>query len=84
MNTYTTKEAAKLVCRELGKRARQLELTVIENESGTIQIEATCDEIADFERLGNPSIETDVISNELMSNLLEHLKFEVLLEPSLV
>jgi len=39
-----TKEAAKLVRRELGQRARQLELVVLENESGTIQLEATTDE----------------------------------------
>jgi len=44
MNTITTKEAAKLVRRELGQRARQRELAVLENESGTIQIEATTDE----------------------------------------
>jgi hypothetical protein len=44
VTTFTTKEAAKLVRRELGQRARQLELAVLENESGTIQIEATIDE----------------------------------------
>jgi len=33
MNTITTKEAAQLVRRELGQRARQLELAVLENES---------------------------------------------------
>lgn len=29
--------------RELGSRSRQLELFVVENESGTIQLEATTD-----------------------------------------
>ena len=61
------------VRRELGHRARQFELAVIENESGTIQIE-------DFERLGNPAIDSDVIADDLMDKLIEHLKEEELLE----
>ena len=82
MKTFTTKEAAKLVCREIGQRARQLELAVIENESGTIQLEATTDEVEDFERLGNTPIESDIIADELMTVLLGHLEAENLLEPS--
>jgi hypothetical protein len=80
MTTHTTTAAVKLVRRELGQRARQLELAVIENESGTIQIEATTDEIEDFERLGNPAIDSDVIADDLMEKLIEHLKAEELLE----
>jgi hypothetical protein len=84
MNTITTKEAAKLVRREFGQRARQLELAVLENESGTIQLEATTDDLEDFERLGNPPIDSDVIADELMTVLLEHLKAEELLENAAV
>jgi hypothetical protein len=80
MKTLTTKEAAKLVRRDLGQRARQLELAVIENESRTIQLEATTDEVEDFEMVGNPPIDSDVIANDLMAKLLEHLQFEDLLE----
>ncbi len=80
MNTITTKEAAQLVRREFGQRARQLELAVLENESGTIQLEATTDDLEDFERLGNPAIDSDVIADDLMAKLLEHLEFEELLE----
>jgi hypothetical protein len=80
VTTFTTKEAAKLVRRELGQRARQLELAVLENESGTIQIEATTADLEDFERLGNPPIDSDVIADDLMAKLLEHLEFEELLE----
>jgi hypothetical protein len=50
-----------------------LELAIIENKSGTIQIE-------DFERLGNPAIDSDVIADNLMDKLIEHLKAEELLE----
>jgi len=83
MNTITTKEAAKLVRREFGQRARQLELAVLENESGTIQLEATTDDLEDFERLGNPPIDSDVIADELMTTLVEHLASEQLLDASL-
>ncbi len=83
MNTITTKEAAKLVRRELGQRARQLELAVLENESGTIQLEATTDDLEDFERLGNPPIDSDVLPDDLMTALLEHLASEQLLDESL-
>jgi hypothetical protein len=80
MQTFTTKEAAKLVCRELEQRGRQSDLVVVENESGTIQIEATIDEIEDFEMVGNPPIDSDVIADELMTTLLSHLEAEELLE----
>ena len=81
MKTYTTKKAVKLVCRELEQRGRQSDLVVVENESGTIQIEATIDEIEDFEMVGNPPIDSDVIADELMTALLGHLEEENLLEP---
>ena len=74
--TFTTKEASKLVCRELEQRGRQSDLVVVENESGTIQIEATIDEIEDFEMVGNPPIDSDVIADELMTTLLSHLEAE--------
>lgn len=37
-------------------------------------------QVEDFERLRNPPIESDIIPNEEMSKLLEHLKSEELLE----
>lgn len=80
MKTYTTKKAVKLVCRELEQRGRQSDLVVVENESGTIQIEATTDEIEDFEMVGNPPIDSDVIADDLMTALLGHLEAEKLLE----
>ena len=80
MKTFTTKKAVKLVCRELEQRGRQSDLVVVENESGTVQIEATIDEIEDFEMVGNPPIDSDVIADELMTALLGHLETEKLLE----
>jgi len=80
MKTYTTKEAAKMVRRELGDRARQRELVVIENVSGTFQIEATSDEIDDFERFSDSAIDSDTISDELAEKLLNNFRSEGLLE----
>ena len=80
MKTFTTKKAVKLVCRGLEQRARQSELVVVENEAGTIQIEATIDEIEDFDLVGNPPIDSDVIADELMTALLGHFEAEKLLE----
>ena len=80
--TFTTKKAVELVCRELEQRGRQWDLVVVENESGTIQIEATTDEIEDFEMVGNPLIDSDVIADELMTALLSQLEAEHLIEAS--
>jgi hypothetical protein len=77
---YTTTKSAEIVLRELSERERQQGLMVIENESGTVQVEATTDEIDDFERLGNPAVDSDVVSDELMEKLVDHLKQESLLE----
>ena len=84
MKTFTTQKAVELVCRELEQRGRQWDLVVVENESGTIQIEATTDEIEDFEMVGNPPIDSDVIANDLMTALLGHLEAEELLESAKV
>jgi len=43
-------------------------------------VEATFDEIEDFEMVGNPPIDSDVIADELMTALLGHLEAEKLLE----
>ena len=80
VTTITTKAAARLVCRELGQRARQLDLVVLENESGALRVEVTSDELDDFERAGNPRIDSDVISEHLMGLLVGHLQNEKLLE----
>jgi hypothetical protein len=80
MRSHTTKESAKLVHRELSERSRQLSLVVLLNESGTVQVEATTDEVDDFERAGNRAVESDVISDELMDALVAYLEREALLE----
>ncbi len=80
MITLTSANAIDLVKRELGARARQRDLAVIENQSGTVQLEVTSDELDDFERAGNPAVDSDMISDELMEALVSYLKREALLE----
>jgi hypothetical protein len=35
-----------------GEKPQQIELVVVENEPGTVQVKATTDGIEDFERIG--------------------------------
>lgn len=76
--TLTTKAATPLVERELETRSRQLGLFSVQNESGTVEVQATTDEIEDFEREGNPPIESDVIPDGLMRRLADYLTEEEL------
>ncbi|NBX72804.1 MAG: hypothetical protein EBQ89_00705 [Alphaproteobacteria bacterium] len=80
MKTLTTKAAVKALKRELGERARQMDLVVVENESGTVQVEATPDQIEDFERIEDKVLDSDVISDQLMEELVDFLRRENLLE----
>ncbi len=76
----TTKSAVKALKKELGERARQMDLAVVENESGTLQVEATTDQIEDFERIEGKVVDSDVVSDQLMDELVEFLRRENLLE----
>jgi hypothetical protein len=57
-----------------------MDLVVVENESGTVQAEATTDQIEDFERMESKVVDSDVISDQLMDALVEFLRRENLLE----
>jgi hypothetical protein len=53
---------------------------VVENESGTIQVNATEDEIDDFQRMTDKEIDSDVVPDALLSELESFLQREGLLE----
>ena len=55
-------------------------LCTVENESGTIQINLTTDECGDFERITDKQIDSDVLSDGLISELHKFLESEGLLE----
>jgi hypothetical protein len=80
MKILATKEGGKLLNEDLEKRARVNGLCTVENESGTIQINLTTDEAEDFERMADHQIDSDVVSDVLLSQLESFLQREGLLE----
>ena len=82
MKTLSTKASVKYLKKELTNRERQSNLVVLENESGTLTLESTTDEIEEFERIKGTSIESDIIEDELMDKIVEFFQFEELFEIS--
>jgi hypothetical protein len=80
MKILATKKGGELFDEDLENRARVIGLVVVENESGTIQINLTSDEAEDFERLTDIQIDSDVMPDEVVDDLLAWLKSESLLE----
>jgi hypothetical protein len=80
MKILATKEGGKLLNEDLETRSRQLGLVVVENESGTVQINATEDEIDDFQRFSDKEIDSDVVPDSLLQELVDFLQREELLE----
>ena len=80
MKILSTKEGGKLLNEDLEKRARVNGLCTVENESGTIQINLTTDECEDFERVTDKQIDSDVMPDPVVSELVNFLERESLLE----
>ena len=80
MKTLATKEGGKLLNEDLEKRARVNGLCTVENESGTIQINLTSDEADDFERVSDQQLDSDVMPDAIVSELMNFLENEGLLE----
>ena len=80
MKTIATKKGGELFDEDLEKRARVVGLVVVENESGTIQINLTSEEAEDFERMSDQQIDSDVMPDEVVDKLLKWLSSEDLLE----
>ena len=83
MKILATKEGGKLLNEDLEKRARVNGLCTVENESGTIQINLTSDEADDFERVSDQQIDSDVMPDAIVSELMNFLENEGLLEKAL-
>lgn len=80
MKSLATKEGGKLFDEDLEKRARVNGLCIVENESGTIQVNMTTDEADDFERMTDHQIDSDVMPDEIVAELVSFLEKEGLLE----
>ena len=80
MKILATKLGGELLNEDLEKRARVIGLCTVQNDSGTIQINLTTDEAEDFERMTDKQIDSDVLSDGLISELHKFLESEGLLE----
>lgn len=80
MKTLATKLGGLLLNDDLETRSRQNGLVVVENESGTIQINLTSDEVDDFERMTGQKIDSDVVADSVLAALVSFLEREKLLE----
>ena len=80
MKILATKEGGKLLNEDLENRARVNGLCTVENECGTTQINLTTDECEDFERMTGKQIDTDVMPDSIVSDLVGFLEREGLME----
>lgn len=80
MKILATKEGGKLLNDDLETRSRQNGLVIVENESGTVQINLTSDEVDDFERMTDQKIDADVMADAMVAELLNFVEREGLLE----
>jgi hypothetical protein len=82
MKIVATQKGGELLSEDLETRSRQIGLMVVANVSGTIQINLTEDEAEDFERVSERQIDSDVMPDEVVDELLKFLSNEGLLENS--
>lgn len=80
MKILATEKGGELLNEDMEQRARINGLCTVENESGTVQINFTSDEADDFERMTDQKIDSDVMADEVVAELLSFLQNEGLLE----
>jgi hypothetical protein len=80
MKILVTKAAGDLVDKDFETRSRQIGLVCVENESQTTQVNATEDEIDDFQRMTDRQIDSDIVPDALLSELVGFLQDEKLFE----
>lgn len=81
MPTFTTKEYSKLPdADEMRSNGNPVDVVVLHNESGTIELEAVQSELEEFEQETGASIDADVIDDGVMDSLIEYLNLNRLLD----
>ena len=74
MQTYTTKAFLELPdADEMRSNGPGADAMILQNESGTIELEATLDEVETAADELALEIDSDVIPDEVMTSLIEHL-----------
>ena len=81
MQTYTTKAFLELPdADEMRSNGPGVDAMVLQNESGTIELEATLEEIEAATEELDIEIDADVIPDEVMSSVIEHLNSSKVLD----
>ena len=80
MQTFTTKGATDLLYAEDFRNNGCPDVWVLLNESGTIELEALTEEIESAAEALEILIESDVIPDEAMTSLIEHLNVAKVLD----
>jgi hypothetical protein len=74
MQTFTTKAFSDLPdADEMRSNGPGVEVMILQNESGTIELEATLNEVETALEELEISIDSDTIPDEVMTSLIEHL-----------
>ena len=74
MQTFTTKAFSELPnADEMRSNGPGVDAMILQNESGTIELEATLDEVESAAEELEIEIDADVIPDEVMNSLIEHL-----------
>lgn len=85
MSTFTTKEYSKLPdADDMRSNGIPVDVVVLHNEAGTIELEAVQSEIEEFEHESGISIDADVIADAVMDSLIEFLNLNRLLDVPVV
>jgi hypothetical protein len=80
MTTYTTKSCTELLYSDDYRSNGNPDVVVVENESATVQVEATASEIEAFEASSSIPIDSDVLPDEVIDQLVEFLNLERFLD----
>lgn len=81
MQTFTTNAFSELPdADEMRSNGPGVDAMILQNESGTIELEATLDEVETAADELALAIDSDVIPDEVMSSLIEHLNSSKVLD----
>jgi hypothetical protein len=74
MQTFTTKAFSELPdADEMRSNGPGVDAIILQNDSGTIELEATLDEVETASEELEIEVDSDVIPDEIMTSLIEHL-----------
>jgi hypothetical protein len=82
MKTFTTKAATNLLYADYARSNGCPDVWVLQNASGSAELEATTAEIEEFQANTSTSVESDLITDDVMDSLIEFLNLNRKLDQS--